>query len=493
MPVACQHCEDAPCVKVCPVGATFRRDDGVGARRLRALHRLPLLHGGLPVRDPRLQLGRRRAARRLHRRLRQGLPHDDGRLVFTPDRPRGVVEKCTLCVERIDVGEQPFCVEVCPVGARIFGDLNDPESEVSQLVERGGRDAAAARSRHRSARLLPPRRARRKERADGHPRRTDRTRAGSAVRTASATAWLAALGLLVFWGIAAWIYQLTQGLIATGMRDVVSWGLYIFTFAFFVGLSAGGLIMASAAEVFGVKSLRPLSRLGVLTAAACVLVAAMTIIPDLGNPQRVLGAVPLPELVVAARLGRPHHHRLLRLRGRRPGGDEHGAATEPSERARALRMLAYAGLPDRRAAALDHGVDLRPADLAAVVEHGADGAAVRHLRDPLGHRARHARRARRAAVRPASSSRRRRGDALCGADGGRDRGRPLPRRMRLHHDPLGQRPARAGGARHHPARRQLAVAVLARVDRRRARPVRAARRAALPEAVRLLALLPRCS
>jgi len=99
--------------------------------------------------------------------------------------------------------------------------------------------------------------------------------------------YLIAAGLLVIWGLGAWIYQLTQGLIVTGMRDVVSWGLYIFTFAFLVGLSAGGLIMASASEVFGVRSLRPLARLGVLTAAACVLVAAMTIIPDLGNAQRI--------------------------------------------------------------------------------------------------------------------------------------------------------------------------------------------------------------
>ncbi|MDE3131876.1 MAG: polysulfide reductase NrfD [Acidobacteriota bacterium] len=99
--------------------------------------------------------------------------------------------------------------------------------------------------------------------------------------------WVGALGLVALWAFAAWIYQLTQGLIVTGMRDEVSWGLYITSFAFFVGLSAGGLIMASASEVFGIKSLRPLSRIGVLSAAACVLIAAIEIIPDLGRPERV--------------------------------------------------------------------------------------------------------------------------------------------------------------------------------------------------------------
>ena len=154
----------------------------------------------------------------------------------------------------------------------------------------------------------------------------------------------AALGLLVLWGIAAWIYQLTQGLIATGMRDVVSWGLYIFTFAFFVGLSAGGLIMASAAEVFGVKSLRPLARLGVLTAAACVLVAAMTIIPDLGNPQRVWELFRYPNWsspliwdIVIIVVYFAFAVADLTIMSRR--------AMEPSKRAKVLRVMAYAGLP----------------------------------------------------------------------------------------------------------------------------------------------------
>jgi molybdopterin-containing oxidoreductase family membrane subunit len=101
-------------------------------------------------------------------------------------------------------------------------------------------------------------------------------------------AWYAALVVLMAWGLASWIYELHDGLAATGMRDVVSWGLYIFTFAFFIGLSAGGLIMASSAEVFGIKALKPLSRLGVLSAAACVAVAALMVIPDLGKPFRVI-------------------------------------------------------------------------------------------------------------------------------------------------------------------------------------------------------------
>jgi len=155
---------------------------------------------------------------------------------------------------------------------------------------------------------------------------------------------VAALGVLVLWGLAAWIYQLTQGLIATGMRDVVSWGLYIFTFAFFVGLSAGGLIMASASEVFGVKSLRPLARLGVLTAAACVLVAAMTIIPDLGNPQRVWELFRYPNwsspliwdiLIIIVYFAFAVAD--LTVMSRR--------TTERSVRAKRLRVLAYVGLP----------------------------------------------------------------------------------------------------------------------------------------------------
>ncbi|HXR21602.1 MAG TPA: NrfD/PsrC family molybdoenzyme membrane anchor subunit [Acidimicrobiales bacterium] len=156
--------------------------------------------------------------------------------------------------------------------------------------------------------------------------------------------WYVLLGAAAAFGLAAWIYELEKGLAATGMRDVVSWGMYIFTFAFFIGLSAGGLIMASSAEVFGITALKPLSRLGVLSAAACVSVAALMIIPDLGRPDRILNIFIHPNwtspliwdiLIISiyfafsvVDLAVLHRH-----------------ASEPSKLRRTARALAYVGLP----------------------------------------------------------------------------------------------------------------------------------------------------
>ncbi len=100
--------------------------------------------------------------------------------------------------------------------------------------------------------------------------------------------WITLLGILLLAALGAWIYEIQFGLGVTGMRDVISWGLYIITFTFLVKLSAGGLIVASSVEIFGIESLRPLSKLGVLIAAVCISVAGISIIPDLGRPDRIL-------------------------------------------------------------------------------------------------------------------------------------------------------------------------------------------------------------
>lgn len=156
--------------------------------------------------------------------------------------------------------------------------------------------------------------------------------------------WYAVLAVAIAVGLAAWIFELRNGLAATGMRDVVSWGMYIYTFAFFVGLSAGGLIMASSAEVFGIRALRPLSRLGVLSAAACVTVAALTIIPDLGRPGRLINLFIHPHwtsplvwdiLIISVYFAFSVVDLTVLQRH----------ATKPSATRRAVRVLAYIGLP----------------------------------------------------------------------------------------------------------------------------------------------------
>lgn len=157
-------------------------------------------------------------------------------------------------------------------------------------------------------------------------------------------AWYLALALAGLLGLVAWIYELRYGLASTGMRDVVSWGMYIFTFAFFIGLSAGGLIMASSAEVFGIGALKPLARLGVLSAAACVSVAAIMILPDLGQPTRILNLLIHPNwtsplvwdiLIISAYFTFSVIDLTVLQRHER----------HPGKMLQAVRVLGYVGLP----------------------------------------------------------------------------------------------------------------------------------------------------
>jgi len=99
--------------------------------------------------------------------------------------------------------------------------------------------------------------------------------------------WLGLLGALIVAGLAAWGYQLTTGLIVTGMRNVFSWGLYIMMFVLFVGLSAGGLIISSAPKFFHSHRYEGFARLGVLVSLACITVAGLLILPDIGRPGRL--------------------------------------------------------------------------------------------------------------------------------------------------------------------------------------------------------------
>ena len=123
LPVACQHCENAACQRVCPTGATYKDDKGrvqidydkcIGCRMCMAAcpYNARVFNWHEPVRDPDFVYGD----------------------AAVPTRPKGVVEKCTLCKERTDRGEEPMCVYCCPTKARTYGDLDDPNSDISKLV-----------------------------------------------------------------------------------------------------------------------------------------------------------------------------------------------------------------------------------------------------------------------------------------------------------------------------------------------------------------------
>jgi Fe-S-cluster-containing dehydrogenase component len=121
VPVLCNHCDNPPCVRVCPTKATWKRDDGVvmmdyhrciGCRYCAAA--CPYGSRSFNFVDP-----------------RPDIPVLDPRF---PTRTKGVVEKCNFCEERLAAGQAPACVEACPARALVFGDLNDPASGPSRLL-----------------------------------------------------------------------------------------------------------------------------------------------------------------------------------------------------------------------------------------------------------------------------------------------------------------------------------------------------------------------
>lgn len=127
VPVSCQQCQDAPCTKVCPTGATWTEKDGIvvidydwciGCRCCMAACPYGARHfnWGVPS-IPSNEL------------------NSNTHYLGNRPRPRGVVEKCTFCIQRTRKGRYPACVEVCPTGARKFGNMLDPDSEIRYILE----------------------------------------------------------------------------------------------------------------------------------------------------------------------------------------------------------------------------------------------------------------------------------------------------------------------------------------------------------------------
>jgi molybdopterin-containing oxidoreductase family iron-sulfur binding subunit len=127
VPVSCQQCRNAPCTKVCPTGATWTEPDGIvvidydwciGCRYCMAACPYGARHFNWA--EP-------------------SIPDDElnknTHYLGNRPRPKGVVEKCTFCIQRVRAGSYPACVEVCPAGARKFGNLLDKESEIRYIIE----------------------------------------------------------------------------------------------------------------------------------------------------------------------------------------------------------------------------------------------------------------------------------------------------------------------------------------------------------------------
>ena len=97
----------------------------------------------------------------------------------------------------------------------------------------------------------------------------------------------AILAVIAVAGIGCWIYQLMNGLTVTGMSNGTSWGTYITCFMFFVGLSAGGLIVASSASVFHIEKYKAVAMPAIILSTVCICLAGMFVLIDLGGIQRV--------------------------------------------------------------------------------------------------------------------------------------------------------------------------------------------------------------
>lgn len=126
LPVQCQQCENPPCTKVCPVEATWKEPDGITVIDYNWCIGCRYCMAACPYEARRFNFSKPEIPKE---EINPNMGYLSNRI-----RPAGVVEKCHFCLHRTREGKNPACMEVCPTGARVFGDLNDPESEIRYII-----------------------------------------------------------------------------------------------------------------------------------------------------------------------------------------------------------------------------------------------------------------------------------------------------------------------------------------------------------------------
>ena len=133
LPVLCMHCEEPSCMEVCPTGATQKQDDGIVIVDKDMCMGCKACIMACPY-------GARYSVEKWESYFPDGLelsPYEEfAKQAWESKFGVGVATKCDFCRDRLDEGKEPACVEVCSAKARTFGDLDDPDSEVSVLIRR---------------------------------------------------------------------------------------------------------------------------------------------------------------------------------------------------------------------------------------------------------------------------------------------------------------------------------------------------------------------
>jgi molybdopterin-containing oxidoreductase family iron-sulfur binding subunit len=132
LPVLCMQCDEPSCMEVCPTGATKQREDGIVTVDQEECMGCKYCMMACPY-------GARYSVEKWESYFPDGLPlspyEEHAKRMWEEESGVGVATKCDFCRDRLDTDKEPACVEACPANARTFGDLDDPNSEVSLLIK----------------------------------------------------------------------------------------------------------------------------------------------------------------------------------------------------------------------------------------------------------------------------------------------------------------------------------------------------------------------